>query len=372
VTITGSNFQAGATAAIGGVALTGLSVTDATINGTIGAHAANPTSAVVVTNPDTQSTTCACTFSYDLANPPTVSSVSPASGPSSGGTTVTITGSNFQVGATAAIGGVLLTGVSVTGATSISGTTGAHAANPTSTVVVTNPDTQSATCACTFSYDVATSSGLVAAYAFEEGTGTATADATGNGHTGTLDRATWTGSGKFGRALSFDGSTSYVDLGNATDLRITGSMTWDAWIFATANPGDDGQIISKSNGSGWQVKTSPDTGLHTFGVAVSANGGSITQRYSTTVRELNTWYHVAGVYNAAARTLDIFVNGVLDNGVLVGTVPASQFNAAVNVNIGRRSGGFHFQGIIDEVRLYDRALSQAEIQTDMNTAIGVP
>jgi hypothetical protein len=237
---------------------------------------------------------------------------------------------------------------------------------------VTNSDTQFATCACTFSYDVATSSGLVAAYAFEEGTGTATADATGNGHTGTLDGATWTGSGKFGRALSFDGGTSYVDLGNATDLRITGSMTWDAWIFATANPGDDGQIISKSNGSGWQVKTSPDTGLHTFGVAVSADGDSITQRYSTTARQLNTWYHVAGVYNAAARTLDIYVNGVLDNGVLVGTVPASQFDAAVNVNIGRRSGGFHFQGIIDEVRLYNRALSQAEIQTDMNSAIGGP
>ena len=120
------------------------------------------------------------------------------------------------------------------------------------------------------------------------------------------------------------------------------------------------------------VKTSPDTGPHTFGVAVSATGTSLTQRYSTTVRQLNTWYHVAGVYNAPARTLDIYVNGVLDNGVLVGKVPASQFDAAVNVNIGRRGGGFYFQGTIDEVRVYDRALSQAEIQTDMNSAIGGP
>ena len=305
------------------------------------------------------------------ANPPTVSSVSPASGPTSGGTAVTITGSNFRAGATAAIGGVALTDLSVTD-TTVTGTTGAHAANPTSAVVVTNPDTQSATCSCTFTYDVATSSGLVAAYAFEEGTGTATADATGKGHTGTVNSATWTDSGKFGRALSFNGSTSYVDLGNAADLRITGSMTWNAWIFATANPVDDGQIISKSTGAGWQVKTSPDTGPHTFGVAVSATGTSLTQRYSTTVRQLNTWYHVAGVYNAPARTLDIYVNGVLDNGVLVGTVPASQFDAAVNVNIGRRGGGFYFQGTIDEVRVYDRALSQAEIQTDMNSAIGGP
>jgi hypothetical protein len=170
-----------------------------------------------------------------------------------------------------------------------------------------------------------------------------------------------------------------VDLGNASDFQITGSMSWSAWIFATANPPDDGQIIAKSSSSGsgwrpqgWHFKTSPDTGPHTFGVGVSPDGVSLTQRYSTTVRALNTWYHVAGVYDAAARTLNIYVNGMLDDGVLRGTVPAAQFNGAVNVNIGRHSGGFYFQGTIDEVRLYKRALTQAEIQADMNTPLGAP
>jgi concanavalin A-like lectin/glucanase superfamily protein len=218
----------------------------------------------------------------------------------------------------------------------------------------------------------APSSGPVAAYAFSEGSGTTVADASGKGHTGTISGASWTTVGKYGKALSFNGTTSYVDLGNAADLQITGSMTWSAWIFATANPADDGQIISKSSGPGWQLKTSPDTGPHTFGIGISADGSSLTQRYSTTVRALNTWYHVAGVYDAAARTLNIYVNGVLDNGVLVGTVPASQYNSPENVNIGRRSGGYYFQGTIDEVRIYNRALSQAEIQADMNAAIGGP
>ena len=151
-------------------------------------------------------------------------------------------------------------------------------------------------------------------------------------------------------------------------------MTWSAWVKAAANPADDGQIIAKSDnaGSGWQFKTSPDTGPHTFGVAVSGSSSSKAQRYSTTVRSLNVWYHVAGVYNAATRTLDTYVNGVLDNGTLMGTVPASQVNSTVNVNIGRRTGGFYFNGIIDEVRIYNRALSQAEIQTDMDTPIGSP
>ena len=144
---------------------------------------------------------------------------------------------------------------------------------------------------------------------------------------------------------------------------------------AAANPPDDGQIVASLNdASGWQLKTSPDTGPHTFGVGVAGATNTFAQRYSTTVRSLNVWYHVAGVYNASARTLDIYVNGVLNNGTLSGTVPASQINSAVNVNIGRRSGGggYYFNGVIDDVRIYNRALSQAEIQADMNTPVGTP
>jgi hypothetical protein len=78
---------------------------------------------------------------------------------------------------------------------------------------------------------------------------------------------------------------------------------------------------------------------------------------------------VAGVYNAAKRTLDIYVNGVLNNGVLWGTIPALRTVPNINVNIGRRSGGFYFKGVIDDLRVYNRALSQAEIQTMMNTPL---
>ena len=215
--------------------------------------------------------------------------------------------------------------------------------------------------------------GLVAAYSFDAGSGSTAADSSANGNDGTINGATWTTAAKFGNALSFNGSSSYVDFGNPTSLRNTGSMTWSAWVYATADPPDDGQIIAKSSGgsggAGWQLKTSPDTGPETFGVAVSPDGVSHTQRYSTTVRTLNTWYYVAGVYDAAARELHIYVNGQLDDGVLRGTVPASQADPSQNVNVGRRSGGFYFQGRIDEVRVYNRALSQAEIQADMNQPI---
>ena len=57
------------------------------------------------------------------------------------------------------------------------------------------------------------------------------------------------------------------------------------------------------------------------------------------------------------------------NGVLAGTVPAAQTNANVNVNIAQRTGmpgTFNFQGRIDEVHIFNRALSASEIQNDMN------
>ena len=258
---------------------------------------------------------------------------------------------------------------------------GTPSPTPTATATFTPTPTATSTATATATVTVAPSPtptqtpgiGMVAAYNFNEGSGPNITDASGNGITGSIQGATWTTGGRYGNALSFNGSTDYVDLGNPTLLQITGSTTWSAWVKAAANPADDGQIIAKSDAStGWQLKTSPDTGPQTFAVAVSGAVGSRVQRYSTTVRSLNVWYHVAGVYNATAGTLDIYVNGVRDNGVLSGTVPASQVNSTVNVNIGRRSGGLNFNGIIDDVRIYNRALSQQEIQTDMNTPVGAP
>ena len=210
--------------------------------------------------------------------------------------------------------------------------------------------------------------GLVAGYRLDQTTGTTAPDISGNNTTGTLVNApAWT-TGKYGNALSFGGS-NYVDLGNPTSLRLTGSMTLSAWINISANPFDDGGIVGKLSGAGWQLKTSPDTGVRTAAIQISSDGSNSIQRYSNTVLATNTWYHIAGVYDATARTLNIYVNGVLDNGVLSGTVPAAQTDANVNVNIAQRTGipgTFNFQGRIDEVHVFNRALSASEIQNDMN------
>src|SRR5207237_9113776 len=100
-------------------------------------------------NPDSQSATCTCTYTYDPAPAPVVTSISPPNGPSAGGTVVTITGTDFQPGANATIGGVTLSSTTVT-TTATSGTTGPHTPNATNSVVVTNPDTPSSTCTSTY------------------------------------------------------------------------------------------------------------------------------------------------------------------------------------------------------------------------------
>jgi len=209
--------------------------------------------------------------------------------------------------------------------------------------------------------------GPLAAYGFSEATGNSTADGSGNGITGLLSGATWA-AGHSGNGLSFDGTSAYVDLGNPASLRLTGSLTVSAWVRESANVGDDGIIVARSSSSGgWELKSSPDTGARTFALAVFNPSGGYVARYSTTVRALNTWYHVAGVFNAATHTLDLYVNGSLSNGTLIGTVPSSLADPGVNANIGRRTGGFHIRGVLDDVRIYGRALTAGEIQSDMTT-----
>ena len=75
---------------------------------------------------------------------------------------------------------------------------------------------QTTTPAVSVTVSNAAPTGLIAAYAFDEGTGTTTADATGTGHTGTLTGATWTAAGKNGNALSFDGVNDWVTVATPT------------------------------------------------------------------------------------------------------------------------------------------------------------
>src|SRR4051812_29200538 len=71
---------------------------------------------------------------------------------------------------------------------------------------------------------------LVASFGFNEGAGLATADLSGTGNNGTIANATWSPAGRFGSALSFNGTNAWVTVSDAPTLRLTTGMTLEAWV----------------------------------------------------------------------------------------------------------------------------------------------
>jgi plastocyanin len=156
VTITGTNFTSGAGVTFGGNAATAVNVSSSTtIVATTPAHAAGAVD-VKVTNADAQSATLTNGFTYAVPAP-SITSISPSTGSTAGGTTITITGSGFQNGATVTIGATAATNVVVVSATQITARTplGPLAASAfVKDVTVRNPDATTATKTAGFTYFV--------------------------------------------------------------------------------------------------------------------------------------------------------------------------------------------------------------------------
>jgi glycopeptide antibiotics resistance protein len=176
-----------------------------------------------------------------------------------------------------------------------------------------------------------------------------------------------------GSAIKLDGERNYVDFGHPSSLQLRGSMTISAWIQSTSYPKDDAVIVSQLLGGpdyfeGFQLDTTIDRGPRTIGFKLSNKRDELMARYGATPLALNTWYHVAGVYDADARTLDVYLNGKLDNGFLLGAATGSQHSSRGNVRVGSRSDSkeFNFAGLIDEVHIYSFPLKSSDIAADMS------
>src|SRR5256884_5482342 len=203
--------------------------------------------------------------------------------------------------------------------------------------------------------------GLVAAYAFNEGSGTTVADASGNGNTGTLNGATWTTAGRYGSALVFDGTSTSVTVANAGSLRLTTGMTLEAWVYPTGALTGWRAVIDK-NVDGYYLVASSDQGNRPAMGGAWPPGARIM--VGPTGLGLNTWTHLAATFDGA--TVRLYVNGAeavrpAQTAALTATAGTLQIGADSHT-------GENFAGRIDEVRIYNRALTAAEIQADMTTA----
>jgi len=205
-------------------------------------------------------------------------------------------------------------------------------------------------------------SGLVAAYSFNEGTGTSTTDASGTGNTGSIANAIWTTAGKYGGALSFNANAT-VNIPDAASLHLTTAMTLEAWVNPSAVTNAWRDIIYKGNDNYYLEATTTNSSLP---AAAGTFGAAGAEAYGTAALAPNVWVHLAGTYDGA--TLRLYVNGAQVTSLArTGSIATSTNPLQIG---GDSIYGQFFAGLIDEVRVYNVALTAAEIQNDMNTPIG--
>ena len=199
--------------------------------------------------------------------------------------------------------------------------------------------------------------GLVAGYAFSEGTGTTTADASGNNRTGTLTNgATWA-AGKYGTAVSFDGTNDKVTLPSTVDLASL-PFTLEAWIRPTSFADWRAIFSKRASPSASQMRFDVGLSITTGRVYVFTSNSTVTSTYAP---PLNAWTHLAVVADSSGTKL--YVNGALQQTLGAITLGSSS-TALVNIG-GTGDNQDPFAGQIDNLRLWNRALSAAEIQADM-------
>jgi hypothetical protein len=204
--------------------------------------------------------------------------------------------------------------------------------------------------------------GLVGAWNFDEASGDSVFDSSGKRNTGTIQGATRT-SGIYGRGLQFDGVDDWVTIADSASLDLTTGMTLEAWV----KPEELGSmwrtvvIKEQSNQLAYALYANTDAGKpsgHVF--TTSDNGLAGPDRLPA-----GEWSHVATTWDGT--TLRLYVNGEEK-----ASMPLS--GTAVRTSGALRIGGNAvwaewFKGTIDEVRVYNRALTPAQLLADRDTPI---
>ncbi len=207
-------------------------------------------------------------------------------------------------------------------------------------------------------------------WSFSETMGVQAVDHGTGGHAGLLVGATSREPGAIGPGLRLDGSTGYVSVGDHPEHALTQGVTLTAWVFNDGtNSGANPTFVGRDRN--YELRTN-QTGEH-LDLMLHDPDADQTNVYGNVVLTVmlldltDTWHHVAGTYDAATRTLRAYLDGVL-----IGELTSSGGDGAMTarpgeLEIGRRIADDPdslFGGLIDEVRVYDRALNEEEILRD--------
>jgi len=204
--------------------------------------------------------------------------------------------------------------------------------------------------------------GLVAEWHFDEGAGSVLKDSSGNGNDGVIYGATWV-EGKYGNALNFNGINNYALTSNLARHFSEDSVTIEVWFNANG-PG----IIVAELGQG-----TINSGWHDSQIEI-LNTGEVKVRVwklapvSLGTVNFNEWHHAVLRYNKAASNLDGLLDGVEASTDIIGDRSSpweyeyGLFYAFGPTDVTNLGSGRYFNGELDEVRIYNRALSAEDIK----------
>jgi hypothetical protein len=207
--------------------------------------------------------------------------------------------------------------------------------------------------------------GLEAFYRFE---GNAN-DSSGNGRNGTVSGATLT-TGKFGQAYSFDGVDDYISLTDTTNVFAPNAFTISAWVNQTEIKNNAGVVTKWFAVTGVNQRSIRlDTGTESGGVyrlLVSSDGTATTNRALSfsNATPMGTWTHISASYNGSTGVMRTYINGQQTNSETFSA--GAPFNSGEPLDIGlTRQNDHYFNGLIDEVAFFSRALSAGDIRRCM-------
>ncbi len=200
---------------------------------------------------------------------------------------------------------------------------------------------------------------LVGWWRLDEGSGTTAADSSGNGNDGALQGDPQWVAGVTGGALEFDGSGDYIDCGNDAIFDITEEITLTVWVNANDMLNGEHNCWLGKGDNAYAIKHQTGNYLEFF----MFDGDWHSTNYTTELDSLNgDWHHMAGTFDGSE--LKFYLDGELAaNLVYSGTIGTATH--AVTIGENSQATGRFFDGMLDDPRIYNEALSQDDIKSIM-------
>ncbi|MDP3772440.1 MAG: LamG domain-containing protein [bacterium] len=216
-------------------------------------------------------------------------------------------------------------------------------------------------------YTDSLTNGLVGAWSFDgpDMAGVQAYDRSGSYATGTLTNGPKKTIGKIGQALSFDGVDDYVSVARNSAFEPATAISVATWIYWQDNSASSyAQVVNKPK----NVPTDPhvsygvEQDVGTSNMNFTLNIDSVLYKTGTTPVSLNTWHHLVGTWSSGGKTMRLYLDGVevATNAGASGSI--TYYEKPLEIGVNTNTANTEFNGLIDDVRIYNRALSPQEIQ----------